>query len=138
MLNTFVACFLAAMILLSCGGSNNVVDYIDSSLHMRPPVPVIVETPLPVDELEFPPGTTIIVVGDQTWLFVRDGDTTACTTSEEFIAAIKNHGASRLNGKLVLQADSKATVRIDETIALLKQDSIVRFNLVTDLQDSLR
>lgn len=138
MMNKFIAYFVLAIVLISCGDNNTAADYIDSSLHMRPPDPVVVESPSSTSKLKLPPGTCIIVIRDQDWLFVIDNDTTVCNTSEEFHVAIKDKSPCTLNGNLALQTDSKATGRINETIALLKQDSIVRFNLATDLHDSIR
>lgn len=130
----FIASIVPAVIFISCGGNNTVMDQVDSTLHMRPPVPVIVETPSWEDDLKLPPGTCVIVVRDQDWLFIIHSDSTVANTAEEFRATVKANGGSTQNGKIALQADSKATSRIDETIALLKKDSIVQFNLITDLE----
>lgn len=133
MLSKLIAIVSSCTMFVSCGEGNNLAEVIDSSLHMRPPVPVIVESP---SAPKLSPRSCILVVRDQDWLFSKESDTTVCKTLQEFRAFIKANGGSRLNGNIALQADSKMPARIDETIALLKQDSIVRFNLITDLHDS--
>lgn len=138
MLNWLTVIVCCLTLLISCGENSNIAETIDSSLHMRPPVPVIVQSPSSTDELKFPRGTCVIVVRDQDWLFAIDNDTTVCKTSQEFRTFINSNGGSTLNGKIALQTDSKASDRLDTTIVLLKLDSIMRFNLITDLDERTR
>lgn len=97
---------------------------------MRPPLPVIIDVP---QDIALPQSACVIIIGKHDWVFVMNRDSTECRTAKEFHDFIEEKGGRSLNGNVALQTESNLLSQIDKTIALLKQDSIVRFHLITDL-----
>lgn len=124
---------IACSLLISCG-DNNANNSVISKI---PDLAVAVDVPQNINEVKLPSGTCLLIVRNDGWMFLMNHDSTFCQTQDEFHDYIQKNGGRLLNAKLALKTDSKSDQRMTETVSLLKADSIVRFNLVTDLHNEI-
>lgn len=101
---------------------------------MRAPEPVIVDSPSQSDEWHIPDSVLVISIAGSDFLVSYFSDTIACSNVAQLDSLIKVKGGQSLNGQLALRADRSETKAIDDVIDLLKRHEIIRFQLVTDLE----
>lgn len=100
---------------------------------MRPPEPVIVQTPQAFPDSQLPAGTYLIAITEKNYMLYHNSDSARCENISILDSVLRVYGDSALDGHLALQIDGKTEVRIDSVIDLLKAKKIIHFNLITDL-----
>lgn len=108
--------------------------FYDSS--MRPPVPVIVDVPSTISDLELPDSVCLIGIQSHIFQFTYLSDTCSCRTVNQLDSVVSVRCGPAFKNRVALKVDSMvSTQRIDAVIQVLKANGIVRFNLITDLEE---
>lgn len=101
---------------------------------MRLPEPVIVDVPTSISDLDIPSDVFLIIIKPRCIDVDYNDVHHDCFTMKQLDSMLMVNGGGKFDGRVALKADSTSYSRIDSVIAVLKSDSIVRFNLITDLE----